>query len=1366
MEPLLELADRITAHLWFFYQCCPQVDDLESLSRMRVRLEQSVAQDYAKLQAVLDLADLSLAGNGNPTDPLPQFRLPGERPEQASLWHPFRVRHLQEELLRDRRERAPEIRAIAAERAFAVLEMRNEKLRAAGLRSYLELFSETDVFERSTSSAAIDKIQEADTVKGRSGDKPSAQFDLTSDALFERIASWLGQSDFEPTLRGSLAEAFLPLKDDGKDEDEPLIAGDWLGQLTRTLKKPLMNVGRMKRSREVLTRFLMEANLDGRAKAIVERGVKRWPSGFEVEAERELILRSRALLWLKKNEEVRLQLLLDRESLRMQCRELEVPVPFSMALSDELDEILRSRDRRLFANPNDACNPIRTAANPTVSPLAEAHGIGREDTGGEEFGSVADAASRNKITSGLATERAFQECLFGLALSGGGIRSATFALGLLQGMADRNVLPYIDIISSVSGGGYLASWLVSWTKRRGSIQSVQDSLRGFASPIKCPGKKTGDLFTFVSRNQDPKGDHLRPVRLLREYSRYLAPQDGIFSADSWTIGSTWLRNTLLNLTILTLLFGGVLLLPRMVIFVLFHSQVLSERLSFDGKSPVSFFVRVMIVIFCAGTPFLWTCWVIGSKNLKYFGTYTQRNNQVSSGSRGLDDGEVVVQIVLPLLVAGLVQLAAIWNFATSDHGNATASGFVVVSLLGLGILHHHSLGANSEAPTVRNPGLDIAILLGSGAISYLLMLGFCSIISKFGMDTQRGLWMAGTFGPALLMVVVGITIVALLGLSGTSLSEEQREWWSRLGAWLAMATLGWVGLCLICFYMPLWISIAGVKIAAAGVAWGAVTAAGVKLAFSASSGGPTGSKGLSRWQTLILDLAPAVFVVGHLSLMSFVVFWGNNLVIDGLMSFPSGLRSLFSFLPPLVDDRAAHQLCCTKLPMTLDRIMAYYWPLMHGESISSLLLAGLLLLLCWTLARRVDINEFSMHHFYRNRLVRAYLGATRDRAHRQPNAFTGFDLEDDIRLQRFTVDDPTQIRDMVTDCKQSYVGPFPIVNTALNITKGQDLGIQARRAESFSFSPIWSGFDYSRKQTKVKVTALSEFGYRRTEEFGKGRKGASLGTAMAISGAAFNSNAGFHTSPALAFLLTVFGVRLGWWAGNPRWDRWESDSPPQGLGYLVNELTAKTSTEKEYVLLTDGGHFENMGMYELIRRRCRYIVVSDAEEDEEFKLEGIGGAVRKCRNDFGVVIKLNLTALKPLGDPQRSKLHYSIGTIRYPGEKTCGTIVYIKASLTDDEDVDLIEFGKRHSEFPHTSTVNQFFDEAHFESYRELGHHVASGIFKHDMPETPLPAGTSACAVIGQMFVKLESDWRDALKRATAAAVHKAKVRIVGAEPT
>jgi hypothetical protein len=1326
MEPFLELVDRITAHIWFFHESYPQASSFAALSAREVRrgLADASSADYSRIQVLLDLSDLSLPGNADPQDPLQQFRLHDwmEDREQPSWrpWNIFAAWRKRAELLAERREKGLQIREMAVDSAFRVLDMRSAALSEAGLPEWQDIFPLTRV--EAARAPATETTQrehlgtnEDEMSKARAfAAGPSDQYYLslaTSDEVYEKIARWAIALTLDQLC--DLARAFLPLKENPFDGDDSVVSSD--RRKSSFLSKKIIASRRARTSNEVLTRFLLESNMDTRGREILTN-----------KASPEVLVQC-ATDWLKTSEEDRLHALLDRAKLRKLCARLEVAIPFSMVLSDELDEIFASRQKRLFDGP------------------------------AEQLNTVGDASGANSAPeTGLPTQRAFDSSLFGLALSGGGIRSATFALGLLQGMADRNILPYIDIISSVSGGGYISSWLIAWAKRRGSIRLVQESLRGFASPITCVDqirvnstRQQPTSFRYAQRNQDPHADHLRPVRLLREYARYLAPQEGLLSADSWTIVSTWFRNTLLNLTILLLLFASVLLLPRMVLFILFHIQMFSGRWTPDRNLPL------IVAVGIASLPFILSCITIGSRNLRTFGAYTQNDDAVS---RGFDDSEVVWQIVFPLFLGGLIELAALWNFHAASRPGITSLSFLVVTLVGVYILRHYSGSYAQNGGESSRPWLNGFVLLGSGSISLLMMLWFCWVIDKFGMNTQRGLWMAGAFGPVMLMVVLGVTIMGFLGLSGTLLSEEQREWWSRLGAWLALATFGWLAVCVVCFFMPLWIAMAGVKIAAAGVAWGGVTAAGVKLAFGAKSGGKDVNGKQSKLVTAILNVAPTVFVLGLLSFASLLMFWGTNQFINILINLPEGFTKFFSWLPKLVEDGAAHRLCCTNLPMSAERVVTYYWPLMHPESIAPLLLAIILFGLCLYIAWRVDINEFSMHHFYRNRLVRAYLGASRLRAHRLPNAFTGFDLDDDIRLQRFQLNDATQVRDMVRDCKASYVGPFPVLNTALNITKGQDLGIQQRKAEAFFFSPLWSGFDFSRKQTRVKRTCLSEFGFRNTAQFGTARAGASLGTAMSISGAAFNSNAGFHTSPPLAFLLTVFGVRLGWWAGNPRGPRWDADSPVFGLLYLIYELTANTSTDKDFVLLTDGGHFENMGLYELIRRRCRFIIVADAEEDRYFKLEGIGGAIRKCRNDFGVVITLNMVALEPIGDPARSRLHYSIGTIRYPGEPECGVLVYIKASLTNDESVDLIEFGKRHEEFPHTSTADQFFDESHFESYRELGHHIASGIFQQDMPNTPLSPDTDDAAAVAGMFRELERVWKDALEEATSAEQKSAKV--------
>src|SRR5207248_142196 len=106
------------------------------------------------------------------------------------------------------------------------------------------------------------------------------------------------------------------------------------------------------------------------------------------------------------------------------------------------------------------------------------------------------------------------------------------------------------------------------------------------------------------------------------------------------------------------------------------------------------------------------------------------------------------------------------------------------------------------------------------------------------------------------------------------------------------------------------------------------------------------------------------------------------------------------------------------------------------------------------------------------------------------------------------------------------------------------------------------------------------------------------GTAMAISGAAASPNMGYHTSPATAFLLSLLNIRLGWWLGNPASiAKWKKGTPPYGLFWLLSELFGSTTDESSFLYLSDGGHFENLGIYELVRRQCKLIVVSDAASD-------------------------------------------------------------------------------------------------------------------------------------------------------------------------
>jgi hypothetical protein len=353
------------------------------------------------------------------------------------------------------------------------------------------------------------------------------------------------------------------------------------------------------------------------------------------------------------------------------------------------------------------------------------------------------------------------------------------------------------------------------------------------------------------------------------------------------------------------------------------------------------------------------------------------------------------------------------------------------------------------------------------------------------------------------------------------------------------------------------------------------------------------------------------------------------------------------------------------------------------------------------LSSRLGVNEFSMHHFYRNRLVRAYLGASRSRRSRDKtvNPFTGFDKLDDEKLSVFRN-------------SQGYYGPYPVLNAALNASQVTDLSRQDRKAESFVFTPLYSGFDFSKVRSSANMVNKSyDYGYRPTPEYAY-QNGPGIGTAMAISGAAANPNMGYHSSAGTAFLLTVFNAQLGWWIGNPRKRMWKKSDPRLGLAYVFYNMTGRTNTSNEFVCLSDGGHFDNMGLYEMIRRRCGVVLVCDGEQDEAFSCEGLANAIRRCRIDFGAEISININDIA-LRDGRMSKKHYAVGTICYSGEKEpSGTIIYVKASITGNEPVDVKEYALKNEAFPHQSTGDQFFDEQQFESYRKLGMYIADVMLK------------------------------------------------------
>jgi hypothetical protein len=343
------------------------------------------------------------------------------------------------------------------------------------------------------------------------------------------------------------------------------------------------------------------------------------------------------------------------------------------------------------------------------------------------------------------------------------------------------------------------------------------------------------------------------------------------------------------------------------------------------------------------------------------------------------------------------------------------------------------------------------------------------------------------------------------------------------------------------------------------------------------------------------------------------------------------------------------------------------------------------------MAARVDINEFSLNAFYRNRLVRCYLGATR--TERQPQNFTGFDGADDMPVAALA-DGP-------------LCGPLHVVNCALNLGGSSDLALHTRHSAAFTLTPFYCGSSYKSHD----LTTCGELGYLPTAAYG-GRRGApTLGQAIAVSGAAASPNMGYHTSPVTAFLLTLFNVRLGWWFPNPGRTTAALPSPPFSLSYLLAELFGGATDRSRFVMISDGGHFENLAAYELVRRRCRVIVLSDGECDATMTFEGLGTLIRMCEVDFGARITIDVSALRPTST-RWSRSRWAVGSISYGDGTPDGVLIYLKASMSGDEDTSVLQYKASHPTFPHESTGNQFYGEDQFESYRRLGETIALDVFE------------------------------------------------------
>jgi hypothetical protein len=327
------------------------------------------------------------------------------------------------------------------------------------------------------------------------------------------------------------------------------------------------------------------------------------------------------------------------------------------------------------------------------------------------------------------------------------------------------------------------------------------------------------------------------------------------------------------------------------------------------------------------------------------------------------------------------------------------------------------------------------------------------------------------------------------------------------------------------------------------------------------------------------------------------------------------------------------------------------------------------------LALTCDINAISMHSYYRSRLAEAFL----------PEVAT------DGRGGKHDGRHPMTFR--LTDVRADSGGPFHIINTTLNTTSSTDARLRARNGENMILTPLYCG--------------SAATGYRRTQDYLRGEL--TLSTAFSVSGAAVDPDTYATRSRPVSFLMALLNVRLGVWVRNPRQEprRWRF---PAWYQLMLREMLGVGLTEKDSrIHLADGGHFENLGMYELLRRRCRYIIVSDAGADPACTLADLGQAVQRARADLGAEVEICADPLFHGNGGEMRKRAHLIGQVTY-ADGSSGEILYLKALLRENLGADIYGYWRTNPEFPNQPTSNQFYGELQFDSYRELGRQLMAGI--------------------------------------------------------
>ena len=580
---------------------------------------------------------------------------------------------------------------------------------------------------------------------------------------------------------------------------------------------------------------------------------------------------------------------------------------------------------------------------------------------------VRKKVSQDIVPNIYAAIHGLKEKRSALCLSGGGVRSATFNLGVLQGLARCGLLNRFDYLSTVSGGGFIGGWLTAW------IYRANEARRKDCSEPENPHQGLDDVIEELNKQQPPIEPEPKPLYNLRVYANYLDPKKGLMSADSWTLIAIYLRNLFLNWCVFIPAIMAFLLLPRLWVAI-----VKTPHLDAHTFALIGFISGVIALSYISlGLP----------------------SSKVKAVNR--NDSWFVVLGLVPLVTMAM-SLTAYWAHIDKEADVPTPTDFILfgtkMAILPtiLTIIAHirATRAERAEALKKGQTGL-LARKLGYNFLA-LGLIGGAFVVTSYlvativradafrpplSMTGPRTLFYASLAVPAFLIILSGGgTLIA--GFTSYFTDVDDQEWWARVGAWTLIVSIGWSLFHLLVLFGPLlfvevqqlivkqtwtWASLKGLITAVVGIGSGAISLFGGYSSKSPANGSEEqGEAAPSFFTAAALPISAAIFFAFIILVLAQIT---NLLLAVGWKSLVSDLTNPMQFA-------------------------------IHTPGSAVLLMGIVLIALGALLGRMINTNKFSLHYFWRNRMMRAYLGASRDPEEREKtrNKFTDFDNKDNLRM--------------------------------------------------------------------------------------------------------------------------------------------------------------------------------------------------------------------------------------------------------------------------------------------------------------------------------------------------------------------------------